>query len=220
MLTLGIEEAGRGPVVGPMIMCGVLIEQDKEDKLREIGAKDSKLLTPKRREELAKKIKKIIKDYKLVIIQPSEIDKAVSGEDGMNLNWLEAKKSAELINFFNPDKVILDCPSPNINAYVTFLRKYLKNKDLEIQAEHKAEKYPVVAASSILAKVTRDEEVKKIEKITGMSIGSGYVSNPVCQKFLKENFDKFPEIFRKSWISWKNHDEARKQKKIVDFETK
>lgn len=201
-----------------MIIAGVTIGEDKIDLLRELGVKDSKLILSQKRFRLFKKIIQIVKDYKIIIIQPSEIDKAVSGENGMNLNWLEALKTVEILNSLKPDKAFIDCPSPNTNSYKSYIRERLDNKNIELVVEPKADfHYLPTSAASILAKVTRDEEVKKIEKMTGMSIGSGYVSNPICQKFLKENFDKFPEIFRKSWISWKNHDNAKKQKQISDF---
>jgi ribonuclease HII len=71
-----------------------------------------------------------------------------------------------------------------------------------------------------LAKVKREEEVHAIEQMTGQSIGSGYPSNPICQKFLKENWEKYPDIFRKSWVSWKDHQAAQAQKTLGGFEKK
>jgi len=89
---------------------------------------------------------------------------------------------------------------------------------MELIVEHKADKkYLVVSAASVIAKCVREDHVKAIEHMTGQSIGTGYPSNPVCQKFLKENFDKYPDIFRKSWMTWKNHNNMRKQKKLDEF---
>jgi len=79
------------------------------------------------------------------------------------------------------------------------------------------DKSKVVAAASIIAKVTRDKIIEEIQKKYG-NTGPGYTSNPVTQKFLKENWDKHPEIFRKSWISWKNHKEKKEQKSLDSFE--
>lgn len=172
-------------------------------KLENLGVKDSKLLTQKQRELLANEIKKIAK-FKAIKIEPYEIDEAVDGDNELNLNWLEAHKTAEIINELEPDEAFIDCPSTNIEAYTNYLKKLLK-KPVKLILEHKAEKYHVVGAASILAKCIREEEVKKIEKKVGESIGTGYPSNPICQKFLKDNFEKYPEIFRKSWMTVKNH---------------
>jgi len=218
MLICGIEEAGRGPVIGPMVLCGVLINQDEEYKLIKLKVKDSKLLTPKQRENLFNKLIKIIKKYKVIIIHPKEIDNAVSS-DKLNLNWLEAIKSAEIINELRPDIAILDCPSNNTKAYKEYVEKHLKAK-VGIRAEHKAEsKFPVVAAASIIAKVIRDKEIKKIQSRIKENIGSGYPSDPITVKFLKENYKKYPTIFRKSWISYKGVMEKKSQKTLADFRT-
>ena len=217
----GIDEAGRGPCIGSMFIVGTLYEEGKLKALRDIGVKDSKLLSHKKRVELAKKIRKITEKVKVIQIEPREIDDAVDGKDGLNLNWLEAIKTAEIINELEPDKAVIDCPSPNIRAYTNFLKKYIKKSLLDkviLIVEHKADKnYVECASSSIIAKVSREQEVEKIENIVGQSIGSGYTSNPICQKFLKENWDKYPELFRRTWVSWKNHKHMQDQKKIEEF---
>src|SRR3989304_780405 len=103
MLICGIDEAGRGPVIGPLVICGVLVDEEGEEELKSIGVKDSKLLTKKQREALFDKIKKIAKNYHLIIVQPAEIDLAVTGTDVKNLNFLEAKKTIEIINKLSPE---------------------------------------------------------------------------------------------------------------------
>ena len=214
-LICGIDEAGRGPVIGPMIMSGVLVDSKDLPKLKSMGVKDSKLLTREQREELFDKILKIVKKYKIIIVEPKEIDEALESDD-LNLNWLEAHKSAEIIDKLKPDKAILDCPSTNTKAYESYVRNIL-NKDTELIVEHKADvKYIESAAASILAKVTRDKEMDKIQKKYG-NCGPGYPSNAVTQKFLEENWEKYPEIFRKSWSSYKKHSMAKNQKKLGDF---
>ncbi len=216
-LILGIDEAGKGPVIGPLVLVGTLIEESDLPKLEKLGVKDSKLLTPKKREYLFEKIKLVVKRYKVVKISPKEIDEALES-DSLNLNWLEACKEAEIINELKPDKAIIDCPSPNIKAYTDYLLNLLTDKKVKLIVEHKADvKYPIVSAASIIAKCVREEEVKKIEKEIGMSIGSGYPSNKVCQKFIKENFEKYPEIFRKTWTTYKRLVNGKKQKKLDEF---
>jgi len=218
VLVAGIDESGRGPVVGPLIIAGILINEEDSAKLKTIGAKDSKLLSHKQRILLGKKILKIIKNHKILVVQPDEIDKAVHGHDGLNLNWLEARKTAEIINLLKPDKAIIDCPSPNINAYKNYLKKYINNQEIELIVEHKADKnFHVVSAASIIAKNKREKEVELIEKKIGQKIGTGYMSNLQCQKFVKENFDKHPELFRKSWITYKNQLKEKEQKKLNEY---
>src|SRR3989344_8626495 len=215
-LILGLDEAGRGPIIGSLFICGVVFDEKDLDRLKEIGVKDSKLLPHNRRILIAKEIKKIAKNYKIVQIKPEEIDKAVNKKDGLNLNWLEAHKTALIINELNPDKAIIDCPSPNINKYKEYLLNLLKNKQIILILEHKAERHYPVEAASILAKCAREEEMEKIKKKYG-NTGPGYTSNEVTQKFVKENFDKHPEIFRKSWSTWKNHNNAKQQKSLDEF---
>lgn len=199
-----------------MVMCGVLIEEKDLPKLKSLGVKDSKLLTKKQREFLFNKIIKTVKQYKIIIIPPKEIDDALFSDD-LNLNWLEAHKSAEIINELNPNKVIIDSPSNNIKRYTEYLKKLVKNPSIEIICKHKADVlHPEVSAASILAKVIRDKEMEKIQKKYG-NTGPGYTSNEITQKFLKENWEKHPEIFRHSWISYKNHKEAKFQKTLEDF---
>jgi len=216
VLLAGVEEAGRGPVIGPMVMCGVVINEKDSDKLRSIGAKDSKLLTPKTRELLFDQITSMVERYEVVVISPKEIDKYVMSS-ALNLNWLEAIKSAELINKLMPDKVILDCPSNNDKSYVAYVRKYVIKKSIKLVAEHKADlTYPVVSAASIIAKVVRDREIEELKKKHKVNFGSGYPSDPITIEFLKKNWKKY-DFFRKSWATYKQFAEEEKQKSLGEF---
>lgn len=198
-------------------MACLAIEEKNLHKIEKLKVKDSKLLTPRQREHLFDRILKTVKDKAITIISPKEIDETLES-DSLNLNWLEAIKTAEMINKLKPDKAILDCPSPNITAYREYVRKYLENKNIEIIAEHHAEsKFPIVAAASIIAKVTRDREIEKIKKEIGIEFGSGYPSDPITQKFLKENYNNYPNIFRKAWLSYKKLKEGKKQKNSPEF---
>lgn len=218
MLICGVEEAGRGPVIGPLVMCGILIKEEDEAKLKSIGAKDSKLLTPKTREILFDQIKKMVLKYELVILSPKEIDEAVEGGKATNLNWLEATTSAKIINKLKPEKAILDCPSPNLKAYEAYLRKQLDNKKIVLVCAHHADKnFPLVSAASILAKVTRDREIAKLKKELGVDFGSGYPSDPVTKEFLKEHYMDYPDIIRHSWAPYKELIKQKSQKKLGEF---
>lgn len=216
-LKCGVEEAGRGPVIGPMVMAAVTISEEDEVKLSNMGVKDSKLLTPKKREELFGRIQLAVKDFKIIVISPEEVDEALNDES-MNLNKLEAKTSAELIDALHPDVAILDCPSNNINSYVRDVRGFLANNSVEIIAEHKADvNHVVVGAASILAKVTRDREIEELKRKMGVDFGSGYPSDPKTVSFLEKNWAKHDKIFRKTWASYKKHVDAKKQAKLDSY---
>lgn len=101
-LVCGVKKAGRGPVVGPLVVCGVVIEEKDEPKLLSLGTKDSKLLTPKTRERLFGQVKEMVKKHKLIIIPPEEIDKAVGSHDHMNLNWQQKVVCFKINHFLLP----------------------------------------------------------------------------------------------------------------------
>ncbi|MFH1425555.1 MAG: ribonuclease HII [archaeon] len=207
MLTLGIDDAGRGPLIGPMILGGVLWGGEIERKMKKENIKDSKMLSHPERIRLGKAIRTNALDYKIVKSYPEEIDACE------NLNTLEALKAAEIINLINVGKVrresvkvIVDCPSVNTAVWKETMEGFVKYKgNLRIACEHKADaNYLVVGAASILAKVIREEEVAKIRKQFG-EIGSGYPSDPQTKKFLAEKGKELKDsgIFRKSWSTWK-----------------
>jgi ribonuclease HII len=213
MLICGIDEAGRGPVIGPMVICGVLIEKEYEQRLSDIGVKDSKLLSPVQRGDMIEAIKKAAKDFSIVIVQPEEIDAAVESEN-TNLNWLEADTQAKIIDELKPDVAYIDCPSTNIEDYEDYLKGKIKHKDVKLVVEHKADfTYPVVSAASIIAKVTRDGEIEKLKRKHHIDFGSGYPADPFTKQFLEKNFSKY-NFFRKSWASWKNAANRKGQTKL------
>jgi len=213
MKILGIDEAGRGPVIGPLIVAGVMIDKDDEDKLE--GVKDSKLLKHDVRIELDAKIKRDSK-FKIIEVSPKEIDEALLSEE-LNLNWLEAHKQAEIINELKPDRAIIDCPSTNCPAFEEYLRDLLEDKNVELVVEHKADmNYPTCAAASILAKVRREEAMDEIKKKYG-NTGPGYPANPITKKFVAENWEKYPEIFRQTWATFKKHQKMKDQKSLDVF---
>ncbi len=212
----GLDDAGRGPVIGPMVLAGVSIEEEKLASLKALGVKDSKLLSPTQREVLYDKILKLVKNYKVAIIPPKEIDEAVESKS-VNLNGLEAIHFAQIINFLKPDAAIVDCPSTNIRAYTDYLKIYLKEK-VNLRCEHKADKnHVIVGAASIIAKVTRDREIEKLKQKYKVDFGSGYPSDPLTQQFLKENWKNYPDLFRKSWSSYKAYSEPKRQKSLSEF---
>ncbi len=215
MITAGIDEAGRGPVLGPMVMCGICIDDTEAAELVAMGVKDSKLLSPEKREELFPVIKKKVIDYRIESISSQEIDKSL--RTGTNLNDIEMQMTAKILNSLNYDRAIIDCPSTNIEAYKRELKALLK-RPIELHVEHKADlNHPEVGAASILAKVTRDNEIKKLQEQYDADFGSGYMSDPLTKRFIDENWSKYPELFRHSWSSWKDLKSGKDQKRLGDF---
>jgi ribonuclease HII len=220
MLILGIDDAGRGPVIGPMVLAGVLIEKPIEKEFLKLGIRDSKTLSPKKREQLAKKIKELSKATYEVVISVDEIDG--KNNDGLNLNQREAVASSIIINKLNSKKenisVIIDCPSVNLESWKEYLEKFIiAGSNLSLKCEHKADANHIsVSAASILAKVRRDEEIKKIKEKLNIEFGSGYSSDPITRKFIYDNYDKFAGkgIFRESWGTIKKHKSHKTQKKL------
>jgi len=229
-LVLGIDDAGRGPCIGPMILVGVLLDKKDEAGLKKLGVKDSKQVIHSERVLLAEKIKKTAIDFCVLEKHPSEIDNDL--KEGINLNRVEAIMAAGIINKINSKSrqkekitVFVDCPSNNIIKWRAVLVGYVEHSDnIEFKIEHKADVNHVsCSAASILAKVKREDEVEKLKKKIGVDCGSGYPSDPVTKKFLKEYYEKHKKdgIFRESWQTIKDHCSGEKSKKqqknILDY---
>lgn len=217
---LGIDEAGRGPVIGPMVICGLMVDEKGEKKLREIKVRDSKELTPKKREELAPLIERIATHAVLFRVQPCKIDN--SKKHGINLNKLEALKMIEIINLLEPDKAIIDTPCVNTKKFEDFIRSKIEKKDIEFVCENYADKnYPVVSAASILAKVNRDEAIEELKKKVGFDFGVGYSHDPKTIEFLhklaKDNKGKLPNYVRHSWDTAEKITKQYRQLRILSF---
>ena len=216
----GVDEAGKGCIIGPLVMVALSIDEEQEQKLHWMGVKDSKLLSKEAREELFTRIKEVVSDFRVEVIEPDAIDHSLK-DINSNLNWLEAETAARMISELNPDKVIVDCPSPNIANYKAFFESRLSKgvlSNTEIVMEHKADaNHMIVAAASVIAKVIRDWQVNKIKEEVGIDFGSGYMSDAKTQEFLKKYHNKFPEIFRKTWRPYKDVIDEKNQSKLGDF---
>ena len=191
MRVAGIDEAGKGPVIGPMVVCGICCDESYLRKLEQLNVQDSKKLSPERREVLARKIREFCNVH-IIKIQPEEIDKC-------NINDLLKRSYVEIIKKLNPDLAIVDSPDIKPERLKLYLEKETGIKTIAI---HKAdEKFVIVSAASIIAKVERDKEVEKLKQIYG-EFGSGYASDKRTIEFLKNyflNYGKLPPIVRKKW---------------------
>lgn len=195
---LGIDEAGKGCAIGPMIIAGVLVEEETLAQLRDLGVKDSKQLSSVQREELKAPILEVIQSHRLIEIAPSEIDEYLIGA---RMNVLEAKKTAEIIQGYDPDRVYIDLPGRGTKSYPKLIKEIV-GPGIQIVAENFADrKYEVVSAASILAKLRRDEIIRELHAKYG-DFGSGYPSDEKTVAFLAKWYDEhrqFPEIVRTRW---------------------
>jgi len=216
---LGIDEAGRGPVLGPMVIAGVEIEKEKEEMLKSIGVKDSKQLSKRKREELKEEIEKIAKNCFVEIIYPWKIDHLLKK---INLNYVEMQAMARIINSSICDLVYLDLPSTS-KRFLEELKNIISRRGVKIIGEHKAdEKFPVVSAASIVAKVIRDKEMDEIKRKYADygDIGSGYPADERTASFLTRYFDENGELpieARKSWATSKAIMNVGEQKQLFSF---
>ena len=219
MLISGVDEAGRGPVIGPLIVAGVSIEETDLAMLVDIGVKDSKLLSPQRRETLASQIKELAHNWHIVSLSPAEIDRVVESKIKLHkLNRLEAKAMASVIAVLKPDIAYVDASDVIAERFGEHIAENLNFK-IKIVSEHKADKkYPVVSAASILAKVERDKVIFQLQQKHG-NLGCGYPSDSKTIKFLEQcirKFGSYPDFVRKSWKTSKRvKSEADSQQKTL-----
>ena len=207
MLVCGIDDAGRGSVLGPLVIAGIVIKQTKINQLKKQGIRDSKKLTPLARERLYKIIINTVDNYYVVRISPKIIDKSVFNH---SLNHLEARYMAKVISKLSPSIAFVDSCDVNTRRFGKEISKLTVHS--KIKSYHHADsKFVVVSAASILAKVSRDKIIARLNK--KYDIGSGYPSDPKTKSFLKKSI-KRNETFaflRKSWkpvqilIKKKNH---------------
>ncbi len=203
--TAGIDDAGRGPIIGPLVIGGVALPRDSIRDLLSLGVKDSKLLTPNTRTRLAARIRELASRMSLREIQPKEIDDVVlHGRKLRKLNFLEAKVMAEVINELHPSEVYVDASDVNEKRYGEDIRSFLTDdlRAIKIISEHHADRnYPQVSAASIIAKVHRDEVIDHLHAEYG-DFGSGYITDEKTMKFLRtyrRSHNAYPPIVRLSW---------------------
>lgn len=201
-LIAGIDDAGRGPVIGPLIVAGVLIRDDQIPILRSVGVKDSKLLTSQRRKKLAEEIRKIAVKCAFVELSPTEIDKVVwTGKKLHKLNLLEAEAMAEVIKKLRPHMAYVDASDVKAERFGSQIKDRVPFP-VTIISEHKADAiYPVVSAASIIAKTRRDELIERLHEKYG-DFGSGYMADPKTKAFLVnwiKRYGAYPDFVRRSW---------------------
>ncbi|KAF5415179.1 ribonuclease HII [Candidatus Methanophagaceae archaeon] len=199
MREIGVDEAGKGPVIGSLFVAGVLTFEG----LEKIGVKDSKKLRPSMREHMAELIEDATEVH-VVEMTANEIDE---GRKSQTLNEIMVDLFSEVVVRFQPDKAFVDAADVNQERFATNIRAHYEKKvkgEIDIISEWKADdRYPIVSAASIVAKVHRDRSIKQLAIDIGAEIGSGYPSDAKTIRFLKglvkEKGDDLPTYIRQSW---------------------
>ena len=196
---LGLDEAGRGSVLGPLVVGGLAVPPETVAKLRSMGVRDSKALSATRREQLYGTLCSIGR-ARTIHLEPGRIDPRV--ERG-GLNALEAEAFAELVRAFAPTEVHLDACDPDAARFGRTVRR-LSGTSARVLAAHKADRDdPVVGAASIVAKVERDRAIARLEEELAQPIGSGYPGDARTVEFLAAWVDQHPREkppwLRRSW---------------------
>jgi len=215
----GCDEAGRGPVIGPLVIAGVCFKDYL--KLVELKVRDSKKITPKRRRALARIIKEIAVNYEILVISAKDIDDM---RKVMTLNEIEVNGFTKVIKKLKPKLCYLDSADVNEDRFGRDILAGLSFKP-DIISRHKADDiYPVVGGASILAKTIRDEKIREIElelrEKLNLPLGSGYPADPVTKRFLStwlERFGKLPPYTRHSWKTAQKLIKEKITNKIDDF---
>lgn len=196
MLICGVDDAGRGSLLGPLVIAGVSLQRSKIRKLSKMGIRDSKKLTPAARERLYKRIISFADDYYIARINPKTIDLNVKKHQ---LNSLEAKYMAKVIAKLKPNISYVDSCDVNPKRYGIEIGKMAKSG--KIRSYHHADsRFVIVSAASILAKVNRDKAITKLRK--EHDLGSGYPSDKKTINYVSNYISKnktVPSFVRKSW---------------------
>lgn len=200
----GIDEAGRGPVVGPLVVAGVMVEDPA--RLAEMGCRDSKMLTPAKRESIDRRLRSDpAVRVEVRVIEPEVLD---AERQRRSLNDIEAERFNSIALALQPDLLFVDAADVDARRFGRAVGKGLPRR-CKVVSEHKADdSYPVVGAASIVAKVARDaaiaELARRLERKLEMPLGSGYAHDERTQLFLRgwhARFGDLPEGTRRSWAT-------------------
>ena len=190
---IGVDEAGRGPVIGPLVVCALRVSESDRSVLRDFGARDSKKLSPKRREEIAARIRGEAKSrgwgIGIVVCEPSRID---SNSLHSDLNRLEVDLFSEAIEKSSESTIdgtiMVDSCDVDESRFARRIATRLGQgwTNWEIDSRHAmASIDPITGAASILAKVMRDAEIKRIAEDVGFAVGSGYPSDGITREAVR-----------------------------------
>ena len=214
MFHIGIDEAGRGPAIGPLVVCALAMPESEKEILKSIGVKDSKKISRQKREEIAERIyleaEKRDWSIGIIVCKASRIDVERNKTD---LNKLEVElfKEAIIATGMKDETGIIQADACDVNEQrFTDRISYSLGEDWdgwEINAKHRMDSDEIlVGAASILAKVCRDKEIDEISFLLDADIGSGYPSDPKTKDAVKKlvRNDLPNQYLRWSWATVKN----------------
>jgi ribonuclease H2 subunit A len=236
---LGIDEAGRGPVLGPMVYACCYWAITNEDIIKNhFKFADSKVLKEEKREQIYEEMntyKDNLLKFQARVISPEELSNKMLMRNKVSLNKISTDAACELIRNalkegVNVTEVYVDTVG-NPGKYEELLRKQFSNEIIFTVTAKADSLFPVVSAASIVAKVTRDRVVSKwvyrentddlTNPIFDNKVGSGYPADPYTKSWLNKNCEDvfgFPSIVRFSWKTTANLFKSSKTMKKVDGE--
>lgn len=218
MKVLGIDEAGRGPVIGSMFVGGFMADEEGIDAVEKLGAKDSKKLSDKKRNRIESKLEEHGEKF-LKEITASEIDEL---REVMSLNQIEIQGFVDVIKQAEPDKVFLDLPEPNPERFIRKIKAELPDRiqDIDFVAEHGADDtYPIVSAASIVAKTAREKHVERLHKKYGYDFKSGYPHDEPTIEFLEKFLEEKGELPEETRLSWSTAQRILKESSQQDLDS-
>jgi ribonuclease HII len=213
----GVDEAGRGSIIGPLVIAGISIKQDRIMDLHHLGVRDSKMLTAKARTSLFAIVSEMVDSLCIYKIDCSVIDENVFSK---GLNKLEAETMAYVIDNLKADMVYVDSCDTDPGRYKHYIESRLITSKSKLYSMHHADSLNiVVSAASIIAKFVRDGEIQEIRK-THCNIGSGYPSDVKTMRFIRNWVSEYkcaPRFARKSWRPLRDMLEEVSTYKITQF---
>ncbi|RZN61427.1 ribonuclease HII [Methanonatronarchaeum sp. AMET6-2] len=223
MKVVGVDEAGKGPVIGPMVVSGVTVTQENHNhretpsQLKNLVLKDSKKIRPEKRVEYAEKIKRLSTSHHTITVSAKQIDEL---RRVMTMNEIMVKAYSQLLSQMDFDVALLDAADVNEQRFADNVKREL-GTDKEVNARHGADDiYPLVSAASILAKVRRDQEIKDIERKTGEVIGTGYPHDKRTIRYIENHLKqkgRLPPETRESWKTATRLEKKHQQKNLSEY---
>lgn len=205
-LFCGVDEAGRGCVIGPLVVAAFAATPKDFKKLKEYGVADSKVLTPRQRRELFQIFKRQHR-FEYVVIEPRKVSASLRVHGGIGLNEVEYTSIADLLKRIRPAVAYVDSPDRNVRKARNRILSHVGH-DVEVRCMvHGDRRHVLIAAASVVAKVVRDEKIERLKRVLG-DFGSGYPSDPVTRKWLVENISH-PEFDKYVRRGWKTLDKLR-----------